>query len=87
MEVYVLIEENVSDFETLTKNVEVFDNLEDANSRVLEIKTMVETIFDLTGWEIDDNTGDDEPLKSYETYESGRYAENHYSVTLWQREI
>ena len=83
--IYILIEENIYN-NVNERDVEVFTDLDEANNRVLELKQKFENETNecLT---IEDETDEDEILKSYCAYENGNYNNNHYSITIYQREI
>lgn len=85
--VYVLVEDNVyNDPYCNEQNVYVFWNLEDANQKLLELKNNFEE-NDLEEFTIEDNTNTNEPMFSYCAYEDGNYNNNHYELTIYQREI
>ena len=86
--VYVLVENNVYDKPYCNEQkVYVFWNLEDANQKLLELKNNFEE-NDLEEFTIVDETNEKEDLMySYCAYESGNYNNNHYELTIYQREI
>lgn len=86
--VYVLVEDNIyNDPYYNEQNVYVFWNLEDANQKLLELKNNFEE-NDLEEFTIEDNTNAKEDLIfSYCAYEDGNYNNNHYELTIYQREI
>lgn len=83
--VYVLIVDDVCN-DTNSQSVYVFNNREQANNKVVELKERFEkeTQENLT---IEDETSDDELLKYYNAYENGNYNNNHFCLTIYQREI
>ena len=86
--VYVLVEDNVYNKTNYNEqNVYVFWHLEDANQKLLELKNSFEE-NDLEEFTIEDNTNAKEDLMySYCAYEDGNYNNNHYELTIYQREI
>lgn len=88
--VYVLVEDNVYNKPYCNEQkVYAFWNLEDANQKLLKLKNDFEE-NDLEEFTIEDNTDEENiesDLFSYCAYEDGNYNNNHYELTIYQREI
>lgn len=87
MFIYILLEEEVNDFEIDKKAVTTFADVESANRYVKILATQWKNTHFIDDFEIEDETETDTPLKSFEAWEHGFYAKNHYILTLYQREI
>jgi hypothetical protein len=87
MFIYILIEEEVNDFEIDKKAVTTYSSLENANAQVKFLANQWKNTNFIDDFVIEDETITDQPLKSFEAWEDGFYARNHYILTLYQREI
>ena len=87
MNIYILLEEEVNDFEIDKKAVTTFTDVELANRQVEFLANQWKNTHIIDDFEVEDETIADQPLKSFEAWENGFYARNHYILTLYQREI
>ena len=85
---YILLLDNKINKETQETDVMLFSNLELAQQKLLELKDnfMREIKNDIDNYAIEDNS-DDEFLASFSAYENGFYDENHFELTIYQREL
>lgn len=88
--VYVLVEDNVYHKTNCNEQqVYIFENLEDANRKLLELKNNFEE-NNLEEFTIEDDIEEENiesDLFSYCAYEEYNYNNNHYCLTIYQREI
>lgn len=84
-EVYVLLVDNKT-MELEEHDIMVFDNLELArkNFDILKNKFLKEIEDNITEYTIED---DSDFLGTFVAYEEGFYNENHFTLTIYQREI
>lgn len=82
--VYVLFIENKVNFEPATIDTMVFDNLELARNNLAKLKAdfMKEIENDTCDYVFEEDDDD-----YFEAYESGFYNENHFKITIFEREI
>ena len=83
--VFVLTISDVADFEDFPKSPSVFENKEDALSAM---KSYKEDFLKETDVENDTKDGDgwvvEDCEMSFSAYIDGRYAENHYDITIYE---
>lgn len=84
--VYILIEDD-TDIHNNT-NVFVFYDLDTANAELLKLKNDFEKDNNMSDFIVEDDTSTEEDtMFNYCAYEKGNYNNNHYCLTIYQREI
>jgi hypothetical protein len=80
MKLYVIVMDEISDFEKYPQKPEVYYKKEDAERRVNELYDEVKPM--LSNYNIEERTS-----TSFSLYTDGSYPENHFDVTLYEVEM
>lgn len=91
--IYVLVENNVYDKTNYNEQeVQVFKNLEDANRELIKLKSIFEydNAKELKNMVVEEDIYEEDiesSMFSYCAYENGNYNNNHYELTIYQRDL
>lgn len=87
-DIYVLIEENVFDKTNCNElNIWAFDVLEFANAKLKELKDNFESQNETDNMVVEDETDEGSTFYNYSAYEDGNYDKNHYTLTIYTRQL